>query len=253
MLKCGRAALICVLFSVPVLAAKFWESKEYTAWSEKDCMELLRKSPWAFSNAFGDLPPVGIQSRAEIPETTAGAQRAETQPTFGESQNTILFEFRALTALPVRMAIAQLQLIQRPTDAVAREQVTKMLATPVGKEIMLQISYRTIPPGSSTVHDIHSFFLHATIADFSNNTYLEGGARHNIPLVGYLAPNQARSNPSFLFPRFDDSGKPMFTGEEKSISLRSEFTPEIRGKKQKYSIFAKLNPKDMRFKNQFEF
>jgi hypothetical protein len=149
------------------------------------------------------------------------------------------------------MAFGRLQLLQSPEDSSVRQQVMANIAAPQVKDIVVQISYRTVPPGSSSAHDIHSFFLHANLATFNTNTYLEGGNRKDIALTAYLPPNPNRSNPAFAFPRFDSSGAPMFTGDEKSITMRSEFTPEIRGRKQKYNIFVRMKPKDMRFKGAF--
>ena len=243
------AAPVVLLAAVSLFAADFWETKEFTQWTEKECRELLTKSPWAFSNAFGDLPPMMVGENQNMPDVRTGGLRGQGQPTtFGESQNTIVFEFRLLAAQPIRMALGQLQMLRSPEDRAVEQQVRANIEAPTVKDIVVQISYRTVPTGSSSVHDIHSFFLHANLATFTTNTYLEGGSRKNIALTGYLPPDANRSNPAFLFPRFDDAGAPMFTGAEKSLTMRSEFTPEIRGRRQKYNIFVRMKPKDMHFK-----
>jgi hypothetical protein len=229
------------LLALPAFAAKFWETKEFTQWTENECMELLRKSPWASTNVFGNQPPIGIQLGSNPPGG------------FGESQSSHIFEVRALSALPIRLAFAQLELLKRPNDPAFREQMLKMANMDPGKEIAIQLSYRVIPSGSSAVMDIHSFFLHATLADFLNTTYLIADKTGNIHPSRYLAPNEQRPNPMFLFPRFKEQGEPLFTGAEKSITFRSEFSPELQGNKRKYNIFVKLNPKDMRFKEAFAF
>ena len=36
---------VLILAVAPLLASNFWEEKDYTKWSEKDCMKMLRKSP----------------------------------------------------------------------------------------------------------------------------------------------------------------------------------------------------------------
>jgi len=46
------AISILIMVMVPISAADFWEEKEYTTWTEKECMKLLRKSPWAFHESF---------------------------------------------------------------------------------------------------------------------------------------------------------------------------------------------------------
>jgi len=48
--RSSKFALVCaLLISVPLFAAKFWEKKEFTSWTEQECTELLKKSPWAYS------------------------------------------------------------------------------------------------------------------------------------------------------------------------------------------------------------
>ena len=56
-----------------------------------------------------------------------------------------------------------------------------------------------------------------------------------------------------MFPRFDESGKPYFTGKEKSITLRSDLKIPIaqRGGRVNYSVFVKMDPKKMTFQNEF--
>ena len=75
------------------------------------------------------------------------------------------------------MASGQLQLLAKPGDAAVREQVLANVNEPSVKDIVIQVSYRTIPTGSASVHDIHSYFLHATLADFRTTTYLEGAQK----------------------------------------------------------------------------
>ncbi len=243
------AFLFVLLSSVPLFAAKFWQSKDFTSWTEKECMELLRKSPWAQSNGFGSVPAIGAMP-ADVPAPTVGAP---TQPRFGEQQSTIMFEFRALTAKPIKLALARLQMIQRPGDAALKELANRMGKEPPGDEIIVQISYRTIPPGSSVIHDINSYFLHSTGVEFRHSTSLASEGSGIVPLAKYLPPNAGQINPLFVFPRLNEKGAPNFTGNEKSIALQSEFTPELSGVQQRYSIFIRFNPKDMKFQNEFTF
>lgn len=250
--KSIRTALMLVLLlTLPLFAAKFWETKEFTAWTQAECMEILTKSPWAYSTAFGQVSPAVFPG---VPtDAGKGAPSMGQPPDFGDKESSHIFEFRLLTAKPIRMAIAQLQLLKASNDQALRETAKQMVNAPAGKGIVIEISYRSAPPGSSFVHDIHSYFLHATIEDFRTNTYMQGDKTGMISLLEYLAPNAKRSNPAFLFPRFNEKGEPIFTGSEKSISLRSELNVDVGSKKQKYNIFVKLNPKQMKFQNEFAF
>jgi hypothetical protein len=144
-------------------------------------------------------------------------------------------------------------MMQRPDDAALREQAAKMGKEPAGKEIIIQVSYRTVPPGSSAIHDLHSYFLQTTWVAFRDSTSLASEKSGIVPVAKYLPPNDKQMNPLFVFPRLNAKGDPYFTGEEKSIALMSEFTPTINGTKQRYKIYVKLNPREMRFQNEFTF
>jgi hypothetical protein len=244
-----RAFLVlALLIAVPLFAAKFWETKDFTTWSEKECNEILSKSPWAYSNSFGEVPPIGDQ--------TAGIDRRTTgmpDPTFGEAENTQIFEFRLMTSKPIRMALARLQLLQKPGDPALMDQVMKYVNTAPEKEIVIQISYRTVPTGSSAVQDIHRYFLGGNLADFRSTTSLASDKSGVVPIVAYLAPGPNRSLPAFVFPRLKDSGEPNFTAETKQITFRSEFTPLVGTRRMKYDIFVKMNTKQMMFKEELAF
>ena len=244
---------VLLLAVVPLLAADFWEKKDYTAWSEKECTKLLRKSPWAFSESF---------------RTTANIGSTET----GVRETTEIIEFRLLTAKPIRMAYGRLQLLQNPDNEALKEQINQYVEAPPGSEIMVQVSYRTIPSGGFMSH-LHGFFSRATLSTFANTTYLVSEDGDQISMSKYLPWNNERPNPIFVFPRLADDGKPYFTGEEKSIALRSELDLEAVPRdavrqdrwggsasavastsapaRQKYKIHVSMKPKDMMFRGEF--
>ena len=239
-----------ILIATPLFAANFWETKEFTKWSEKECLEILSKSPWAYSNSFGNVPPIGDQ--------TAGSDRrfsGASEPTWGEVESTQVFEFRLLTARPVRMALARMQMLQKPEDPSLRDQILKYVNAPPGKEIVIQIGFRTVPTGASAsaIHDINRYFLGANLADFRTSTSLASQRSGVVPIAAYLPPGPGRSFPAFVFPRFDPSGEPYFTSETKQITFRSELTPTVAGQKMKYDIFIRMNPSQMLYKEEFAF
>ena len=240
--------VLALLIAVPLFAAKFWETKDFTTWSEKECNEIITKSPWAYSNSFGEVPPIGQQT-AGIDDRSRGLG----DPNFGEAESTQVFEFRLMTAKPVRMAFARMQLLQKPNDPALMEQVMKYVNAPPEKEIVIQISYRTIPTGSSAVQDIHRYFLGATLADFRTSTSLASDKSGIVPIAAYLPPAPNRSLPAFVFPRLKESGEPNFTTETKQITFRSEFSPLVGARKMKYDIFVKMNTKQMIFKEELTF
>jgi hypothetical protein len=247
-----RSLTVLLLFAVPLLAEKFWESREYTKWSEKECMEMLQKSPWVFSNVFGEGPGPILSSDTSAPEPTSAGQEARRTNSF-DTDRKIIFEFRLKSAKPIRMAFGQLQMLRRPGDAALQAQVAKYVEANPGREIVFQASCRAVPAGSRAPMDVQSYFLHAGPADFSSDTTLASGKDTTVRLTGYRPPNQQQPNAEFVFPRLDEKGSPYFTGEEKSINLRTQLTPEIEGKKRKFDIFLKMNPKEMKYRGVFEF
>ena len=57
-------------------------------------------------------------------------------PTFGEAESTQVFEFRLMTAKPIRMAMARMQMLQKPNDPALMDQVMKYVNTQAEKEIV---------------------------------------------------------------------------------------------------------------------
>jgi hypothetical protein len=243
------------LISVPLFAAKFWEKKEFTSWTEQECTELLKKSPWAYSVGIGNVGPAVLKSPMAnqgdpTPRKTPTDPSQITSATYGERESTQIFDFNILTAKPILAARVQLQVLRNPA---LKEQAKQVVMAKPSDQIIIQFTYRTEPPGSASVHDIHSYFLHATLADFRTNTYLSSDKVDLLHVKDYLAPNDKRPNPAFVFPRFNEKGEPYFSGKENSISFRSQFSPEVRGTTQKYDIFIKMNTKDMWFQKEFAF
>ena len=241
---------------VPLLAGEFWEKKDYTSWSEQECMKLLRKSPWAFSNSF---------------RTTANLGSTET----GVRETTEIIEFRLLTAKPIRMAFGQLQLLQNPANEEVREQIRRYVEALPGDEIMVQISWRTIPAGGF-MQNLRAFFARATLSTFVDTTYLISSEGEHVSIIKYLPWSSERPNPIFIFPRLGEDQEPYFTGKEKSVVLRSEFemdnpslhnavrtdvggssqsrlanAEDVIDARKNYKIHVKMKPMDMVFQGEF--
>jgi hypothetical protein len=251
----SRISVLAILLLVgPLFAAKFWESKPYTEWTDKECLELLTKSPWTFSSAFGSTISMKDSTPSlDIPDSGAGAQRSNQAATFGEREVTYTFEFRLVTAAPIRMAMARMRLLQKPGDAALQAELDRFVRTTPDKIIAIEVGCRANPPGDSGLHDIATYFTHATIADLHNNTYLMSSpGNKQLPLAEFWTVTPTRPRPALVFPRVDEKGNPHFSGEEKSLSLRTEFSIEVKGKRQKFNIFGKLNPKQMIYQGRFD-
>jgi hypothetical protein len=232
-------------------AVDFWEKADYTTWSQKDCEQVLTKSPWAFQYVHTNFyrPATNISTGPDT--TTEGQASARLEPQSGERETRITFQFILVSAKPTRMARARLLLLQSPNMTAQAEQFVNQ---PASKEIPIQVQYASRPPGISAIHDIQSFFRRATINDFQANTTLTSSdSKEPIHLSRYEPPTEKSPFSLFVFPRLDASGKPYFTGKEKSITLRSDLKIPLaqRGATESYSIFVKMEPKKMVLQNEF--
>ncbi len=226
-------SVLLAVISVSFLwAADFWVNKDYTSWTQKECENLLTKSPWVFTNAF-------FQSNDFGPISAGGNQV--------EPEKTVTFWFRPLSAKPIRMAFAQLQLLSKPGDTALADQMKQTIERPPDENnrIILQIDFSVKPAGGSTLRDIHSFLLNAHFPNFRDNTYLSSSKKGNIPLLEYRAPSPKQSNAVFIFPRVDEKGEPYFDGNEKWISLRTEIMT--------YKIYVRNSVEKMKFRGTLEF
>ncbi len=241
--------LACLCLAVSFHAAESWQKTHYTSWSQKECQELLTRSPWSF--VFTDTsiyePATNISSGTG--GLTQGQQRASQEPQTGEREVYLYFQFTLLTAKPIRMARGQMTLLKVPE---AKAQVEQMINLPVGKEIVIQLSYTSQPPGISQIHDIHGFFLRASLAEFQGGTTLASSDK-TVPISAYVQPNDKSPYPLLIFRRLDDNGQPYFTGKEKSILLRCECSIPIasKGTAVPFRMVVKMEPKKMFFENGF--
>ncbi len=248
-------AVIATSLVVSLFAAKFWEKKpDYTTWTEDECRDLLKDSPWAPAftyvynrNAGASMSP----NPSDSGDSRVGRTGGETMT--GEREVVSFLSFRLLTAKPVRMAYGRLQLLQNPNTDELKKRVTDYVEAASPDQIVFQIAYSTRPAGASILRDWDTFFRQSSLSEFQNTTYLSGSPSGNVRLSGYRRPDNNSPNPVFTFPRLNDKGEPYFTGAEKGVSLRSEFTVPMRGYREKINLYVKLDPKKMVWNNRFEF
>jgi len=226
---------LCILIltaasGVFLFAADFWEGKPFTTWDEKECTAILTKSPWTFSNSFGDVTNIGMIE-------TGG---------HGEREINVTFRFRFLSAKPVRAAFTRLRVLKNPTSAPPEDKIRQLVESPpdADNHVALQIEFSVDPPSSREMQRIHSFLLNAGLANF-RDARLETSNKVLVAPLSYLPPNTQRANASLIFPRKNEKGEILFTGEEKWISFKTD----ILG----YKVYSRLKPEKMKFEGQFEF
>jgi hypothetical protein len=249
MKKIISSMIFSAVLVMTIFAAQFWEKKDYTSWTREECKEILSKSPWSFEyteTTYYDPAANPLASGTATDKSNA----AQLEPTSGERENYVIYNLTLMTAKPVRMALGQIQLLQKPD---LKTQVESYVNQPASKEIAVQLRYSSKPAGSSALHDIQSFFQGATLNTFITNTYLmESDTKNPVYLTQYVKPGEKNAYPVFIFPRFDEKGQPLFKATQKTITLRTEFVPliKVKGGTQKFSLYAKMEPKKMVFQNE---
>ena len=180
MKKVGIVTIALFFLGGILWAADFWEKADYTSWSQKDCEQMLTKSPWAFQYVHTNF----YRPTTNIPAAGGTATDGEGGAGFGQQQSgeresRILFQFTLVTAKPIRMARARMGLIQ---SATMKDQAEQFVNQPVGKEILIQVQYASRPPSLSSIR--HPELLsprhnqHFSIKYVSDEFGLEGTHPH---------------------------------------------------------------------------
>ena len=114
----GSIAIVW-LAACAVLAADFWDEKEFTDWSDRDVQRMMTNSPWAkrITVVFPRPPRETIDDRAPTARLGAGGGGRGARGGFGEfgaaAQSRLVVQWRS--ALPMRQAIVRERVGQRGT------------------------------------------------------------------------------------------------------------------------------------------
>ncbi len=164
-------AVAGLLFAWPAATQEFWEKKDYTQWTEKECRQLLQDSPW--TRQF-TISTSYVQALRRGPAAALGR---ETNP-------QITYTAQLRSALPLRRALVRLQQFAKkyetlePVDKQAFDnQADKYLETKFPDTIVVLIEY------SSNVQP------YVSDLDLNWKQYTEAQARNEIFL---LAPSGER-------------------------------------------------------------
>jgi hypothetical protein len=135
---------LATLFAISLPAADFWQSKPFTAWTDKEVQKLLAASPWAREvivsfggssesshgndrrgSTFDDNPGwMSVPSAGEKADVASGKQRGEQagdeDRVRGAARAKVTIQWR--TALPIRQALARARFgVEASTSPEARQ------------------------------------------------------------------------------------------------------------------------------------
>ncbi len=241
------AAAIATLAVVVLLGAKFWESKPYQEWSERQALSLLRESPWSQTQLI-KMPVLGqgggggpIQTpepegsaRGISPQAGSGTYAGTTSGTL--TRTTAAFNASFISAKPVRMALARLGMLKGTIDVRAAEELVQN--SPFEDQIVVSLAVQS----TTEMIDLDSL----STGDLQDASYLElRASRRRIALQQYVPPSQSgNGQPLFLFPRNQD-GRPLVTLQEKQLTFVTRFSPQLK-------VEQKFKLKKMLFRGELE-
>ena len=218
--------------------ADFWEKKDYTEWSEKECRKMLTDSPWA---------------KQYILTQTVGPTGGATP--LGQNLRRVIYQIQLYSALPIRQAIVRQNQIAHKYEQLSPEQKQQLdrQAEPLLKAdnqdvVVLNISYGTDYQPYET--DLAQYWQIQTTDFLKSSTYLKASKDVKVPLSNFVILGTVRQGFRFLFPRKFE-GREILGPDDKALQL--EFIcPEIGRTGDKIS-FVEFKTKKMLFKDKIEY
>ncbi|MFQ5817004.1 MAG: hypothetical protein ACE5H2_03480 [Terriglobia bacterium] len=239
--------LAALLLASPAHAKDFWKEKDYRRWSKKECLKLLRNSPWTKQKTFSTvhIDPVAAA------EPTTGEIGPQGFPQAGRERQAnprTTYQVQLRSALPVRQAIVRLTQINQKYDKMSPQEqqafdqrAEQFLAVRFPEIVVVHVSY-----GTTVTDDDRELARHwqsQTTETLRNFVFLMGARRIKVPLLGYAVAEGAGREFQLVFPR-QSEGQPLLGPQDKSLKL--EFNhPNIRGQGEK-RVFIEWKVKKMR-------
>jgi hypothetical protein len=209
----GTVLFLSALFFVSIstaVGAEFWETKDYTQWTDKECARLLTDSPWAQKL---ELVKAGYLGNSE------GA----------EGQSYVRYNIILVSALPIRQAQVRQAQIANKYDSLSAEQkqafdkqTEGFLAADYSDKIVVNISYSTNV--QQLYQDLARYWQSQTTQAFSNSVFLVPGKGERAQLMEYKPPQGASRDFTFIFPR-EVKGNPLLSDQDKGLSLEFTYPP----------------------------
>lgn len=258
------AVYIAIIITGSALGADFWEKKDYTTWSLKECNRLLENSPWVMKYTMARITSVRPMGNAGRLPTTRSIRDSEFGSDSGESGDSGVsslsdrevfntLTFRLVTAKPIKMAIGRLRLLSDPDNEELKKEVARYVETDDEERIAVEVYYSSKPAGHESLRHITAFLHQMTPDQLRNTVYLAANEMTtHIPVSQYLAPSENAPTAILIFPKKDPSGRPYFKGDEKRIIFHFELDLTRLGDSRKHIVDINLAPSKMKFNGVLE-
>jgi len=232
--------LAFILSAIPVAeGADFWEKKEYTEWSKKDCGKMLENSPWA--------------EKYEV--TSIDINRADFEASDG-APPFIRYRIQLRSALPIREAIVRQTQIDNKYDDLTPEQqqaidkqTDPFLNTSYEDFVVAYITYETNTP-RNVVSQLVRHWQTQNTDRLKFSVFLGGSKGEKVPLSEYVVPQSADQYFQFVFPR-KVNGAEVLGPDDKELIL--EFPVPPTGRVGGGTAYIQFKTKDMMYNDKLEY
>jgi hypothetical protein len=187
------------------LGADFWETKDYKKWSDKECLKILRESPWA--------------QDYKLYRAGGGLGKSDAEG----GQQYVSYSVQLFSALPVRQAVIRQAQIANKYDSLPPEQqqafdksAGEYLNADYSNAIVVKVAYSTNI--QSLDLDLARYWQAQTLAVFQNSVYLIPSKGTKAPLLDFKVGQGAKREFQFAFARQRD-GKPLLNEKDSSLTL----------------------------------
>lgn len=204
---CAAMTLIAIAFAPPALAQKSsrhegWAAKPFQSWTKAEAQQVLNDSPWART------------------QEVRGAVGGANAPIDNK------FTLRLRSALPIRQALVRLKQIEARYDqmdekarAAFDEKTKGLLECPAcADNYVVTLSSRSEnSPGTDWVH---ISLAKASEAELKQYVYIANERGEQRRLIHFDPPRVAGEPATFFFPRLDEKGQPLLTGDNRKLLFR---------------------------------
>ena len=236
---CAALSILFISSVSTAFGADFWETKEYTKWSSKECGKMLENSPWA----------------KDFSLVAAGLQRSAGASDDGQ-QFYIKYQLQFRSALPVRQALVRQMQIAQKYDSLSPEQkqqfdksAESFLSSNFPDAVILYVTYDTNSQSIARELDRH---WQSRTADLLRNTvFLRNSRGQQVALAQFAVSQGSERSFQFIFPRKVD-GEPFLKADDKSLQLEFSYpvvsAPGGGGSLGDGRAFVEFKPQKMIFK-----
>ena len=199
--------ILCLVVSI--YGQTVWEKKSYKQWTPTEVGQILNDSPWA-------------QTQEDWGERTTNGHL-----------NSFAAVIRLRSALPIRQAVVRQRMLVVNYDKLSAGDQSRFDAEvkqflecsdcasnyilTLGSPIMV---FHNTSEGPNTSFDIVSRLKDLSLKDLKEYIYLANDKGERRQLVYFIPPKKEGAEAMFVFPRFDEQGKPLLTSENKSFYFK---------------------------------